>query len=267
MKIKNRSFVLLVLFYICCSSGLFSQEKISDWKSFRYPEINFVNKAFGTKGGEIYNRIIPNPGEYINAAILEVVKTLYWSEKDSIPAVRKINYELRDIDGISAKGGSPPEITIFYSSRWVEKSEKDGGDDKILFETRGVLLHELTHGFQLEPQGIGTYGDGGEFWIFIEGMADAVRIHNGGFPQGNRKPGGSWKDGYQRTGYFLDWLITKDPDFLRKFNRSALDIVPWGFDKAIKHVLGQHYSIDALWDEYQDYLQTNSGKDQSLKEE
>lgn len=255
MKTKNILPALLLLYFISPFSGMFSQETVNDWTHFQYPEINFVNNAEGTKGWEIYNRIIPDPEEYINAAILEVVKTLYWSEKDSIPGVRRINYALRDVDGISAKGGGPPEITIFYSSRWVEKSEKDAGDDKVLFETRGVLLHELTHGFQLEPQGIGTYADGGEFWIFIEGMADAVRIHNDGFPQDNRKPGGSWKDGYQRTGYFLDWLTTKDPDFLRKFNKSALDIVPWGFDKAIKHILGQHYSVDALWDEYQDYLQ------------
>ncbi|MDR0422343.1 MAG: basic secretory family protein [Proteiniphilum sp.] len=248
--------MLLVLCFMSPFSGAFSQERVSDWSRFRYPEVNFVNRAEGTKGWEIYNRIIPDPGKYIGATVLEVVKTLYWSEKDSIPDVRKINYALRNVDGISAKGGAPPEITIFYSSRWVEKAGLVGGDGKILFETRGVLLHELTHGFQLEPQGIGTYGDGGEFWIFIEGMADAVRIRNNGFPQGNRKPGGSWRDGYQRTGYFLDWLTAKDPDFLRKFNRSALDVVPWGFDKAIKHILGERCSVDALWDEYQEYLLT-----------
>ena len=49
------------------------------------------------------------------------------------------------------------------------------------FETRGVLLHELTHAYQLEPQGIGSYGTNRVFWAFIEGMADAVRVANGGF--------------------------------------------------------------------------------------
>ena len=71
---------------------------------------------------------------------------------------------------------------IFYSSRWVEKSEDSQGDDKVLYETRGVLYHELTHAYQLEPQGIGGYKPGTEFWVFIEGMADAVRYHNGFFP-------------------------------------------------------------------------------------
>lgn len=261
MKQKLFLIVLLMPLIWACGSKKVAKTSTADaWNNFHYPEINFVDKAKGTKGSEIYNRIVPNPETYIKGTISEVLKTLYWSDKDSIPAVRKINYTIEDIDGISAKGGNPPEISIFYSSRWVEKSETNGGDDKVLFETRGVLLHELTHGFQLEPKGVGSYGDGGEFWIFIEGMADAVRIHNGGFPENNRKIGGSWKDGYQRTGYFLDWLTTKDSDFLRKFNKSALDVVPWGFDKALKHVLGQQYSVDGLWNEYQEYLKETAKK-------
>lgn len=43
------------------------------------------------------------------------------------------------------------------------------------FSKRAVLLHELTHAYQLEPQGIGSYGTNRVFWAFIEGMADAVR--------------------------------------------------------------------------------------------
>ena len=54
------------------------------------------------------------------------------------------------------------------------------------------------------------------------------------------------------TGFFLAWLQnTKDPDFIRKFNQSALKVVPWSFDGAIKYVLGNEYSVDDLWNEYQ----------------
>ena len=35
------------------------------------------------------------------------------------------------------------------------------------------------------------------------------------------------------------------------FNRSALEIVPWSFDGAVKHILGQDCNIDQLWREYQ----------------
>ncbi|MGL5273731.1 MAG: basic secretory protein-like protein, partial [Phocaeicola sp.] len=61
-----------------------------------------------------------------------------------------------------------------------------------------------------------------------------------------------YMDGYRHAGYFFVWLQdNKDADFLRKFNRSTLEIVPWSFDGAIKHVLGDQYTTDGLWKEYQ----------------
>ena len=58
--------------------------------------------------------------------------------------------------------------------------------------------------------------------------------------------------GYRTAGYFFVWLRdNKDPEFLRKFNRSTLEVIPWSFDGAIKHILGTEYSIDELWHEYQ----------------
>lgn len=243
-----------VLLISCGPKIMVTKNSASSWDDFEYPEVNFVNNAEGTRGWEIYNRIIPNPEELIRESILGVVKTLYWSTGDSIPAVKKINYLFDDREGISAKSGSVPEISIFYSSRWVEHSFQNGNDDKVMYETKGVLYHELVHGYQLEPQGIGSYGTNRAFFAFIEGMADAVRAYNGYFPPENRRPGGHWLDGYQTTGFFLEWLTTKDADFLRKFNRSALEVIPWSFDGAIKHVLGQKYSIDELWEEYQLFL-------------
>jgi hypothetical protein len=52
----------------------------------------------------------------------------------------------------------------------------------------------------------------------------------------------------------LEWLTTKDNDFLLKFNQSTLEVIPWSFDGAIKHVFGEQYSIETLWNEYQNYL-------------
>ena len=48
------------------------------------------------------------------------------------------------------------------------------------------------------------------------------------------------------------WLRdNKDPYFLRKFNRSTLEVIPWSFDGAVKRILGEEYDIDSLWREYQ----------------
>ena len=59
-------------------------------------------------------------------------------------------------------------------------------------------------------------------------------------------------DGYRTAGYFFVWLRdNKDKDFLRKFNRSTLEVIPWSFDGGVKYALGNDANIDGLWHEYQ----------------
>lgn len=223
------------------------------WDHYFVGNVRFVDKAPDTEGSKIYAYIIPNPDEYIKKHALCVLKTLYFSPNDSIPHIDVIRYTLDDYDGISAKSGSGNRISIAYSTRWIEKVFAKGDTAKLDYETRGVLYHELTHAYQLEPQGCGTYSDGGPFWSFIEGMADAVRVANGCFEPKDRPKGGRYLDGYRTTGFFLYWLSqTKDPDFLRKFNRTTLEVVPWSFEGAFKHIFGdeKRYQIDELWHEY-----------------
>lgn len=236
-----------------CGSARKAARTMKAWKDYNVGEIIFRDKANGTRGADIYHSIIPDPEQYIADAAREVLSILYESPEDSITRVDKIFYSIEDRDGISAKGGGRGRVSIFYSTRHVENSFRDNDTAKVLFETRGVLLHELTHAYQLEPQGIGTYGTNKVNWAFIEGMADAVRVAGGGFEGPNARPrGGHYMDGYRTTGYFLVWIRdTKDPDFLWKFNRSALEVVPWSFDGAVKHILGPKYNIDDLWHEYQ----------------
>lgn len=250
------------IYYACLAIGLcacaVNAQKRAEatpnaWKNYNAGTVVFEDKAPGTKGSEIYHRIIPNAEDYIKTQARDVLATLYFSPQDSITPVRKIHYTLEDIQGISAKDGGGGEVTIFYSTRHIEQSFAENDTAKLFFETRGVLLHELTHAYQLEPQGIGSYGTNRVFWAFIEGMADAVRVANGGFNGPDARPkGGNYMDGYRTAGYFFVWLRdNKDPDFLRKFNRSTLEVVPWSFDGAIKHILGEEYTIDDLWHEYQ----------------
>lgn len=230
--------------------------KISDgkakWDGYDVGEIIFEDKAKGTEGSKIYSRIITDPESYIKDKAKDVLNTLYFSPQDSIVPVHKLHYTLEDINGVSAKGGGNGDIGIWYSTKHIEKSFAKNDTARLDYETRGVLLHELTHAFQLEPQGIGDYGTNKTFWAFIEGMADAIRVANGCFTADDRPKGGTYMDGYRTTGFFLVWLQrTKDPDFLKKFNHSTLEVIPWSFDGAIKYVLGSEYSVDKLWDEYQ----------------
>lgn len=238
-----------------CSATQKSRTEVAAdaWGKYNVGTILFEDKATQTEGSDIYHRIIPDAESYIKEQARVVLATLYDSPEDSIPAVNKIHYTLEDIEGVSAKGGGGGDVTIFYSTRHIEKSFAANDTAKLFFETRGVLLHELTHAYQLEPQGVGSYGTNRVFWAFIEGMADAVRVANGGFEGPNARPkGGNYMDGYRTAGYFFVWLRdNKDSEFLRKFNRSTLEVVPWSFDGAIKHILGKENSIDELWHEYQ----------------
>ena len=160
---------------------------------------------------------------------------MYYSPKDkNIPKIKTINYSLVNEDGISWKYGDGDMVGVCYTTGWIEKSFKDNDTMRLDYETRGVLYHELTHAYQLDPKGCGSYEDGGENWCFIEGMADAVRLSCGCFEQDfqskDRPRGKSWREGYRVAGYFLYWLQqNKDKNFLRKFNASAAELNPWSW--------------------------------------
>ncbi|MDR1864270.1 MAG: basic secretory family protein [Bacteroidales bacterium] len=248
---------------IGCAGNASGQSSEKGWQDYFVGDVRFEDRAAGTEGSEIYAAIIPDPAAYIKNSALQVLKTLYFSPDDSIPKVKTIRYTLRDYSGISAKSGSGSFISIVYSTQWIEKNFVDNDTARIDYETKGVLYHELTHAYQLEPQGCGTYADGGQFWAFIEGVADAVRVANGCFRPKDRPKGGKYTDGYRVTGFFLNWLNeTKDPDFIRKFNRSAIEVIPWSFESAFKHIFGDEKDchIDALWHEYM--IATGDEKDE-----
>ena len=215
--------------------------------------IHFIDQAPESKGSAIYHALIPNPDGYIRKVAREVMHTLYFAPTDSIPLLHRLRYVLKDDPGVSAKDGDDGYVEIFYSTRHVEKSYTNLDTACVDFETRGVLLHELTHAFQLEPQGIGAYGENPVVWQLIEGTADAVRVANGGFHgETDRPKGGSYTDGYRHVGYFFDWLRrNKDKDFIRKINRSCLEVVPWSWDAAMSYALGRKCTVDELWNEYQ----------------
>lgn len=114
---------LLVGMGACAASV---QKQVKDnfdvWKEYNTGAILFEDKAPETLGSDIYHRIIPDAESYIKEQARTVLATLYNSPEDSIPAVHKIHYTLENINGISAKGGGNGDVTIFYSTRHIEKS-------------------------------------------------------------------------------------------------------------------------------------------------
>ena len=127
MKKKNLFYCIIVVMVL--GAGLLNVEaqEISDgnvWKGYNVGTILFEDKAPATQGSDIYRRIIPDPKSYITEQAYTVLSTLYDSPEDSIPPVHNIHYTLEDIDGVSAKGGSHGNISIFYSTRHIERNER-----------------------------------------------------------------------------------------------------------------------------------------------
>ncbi len=216
--------------------------------------IDFHDRASSTKGSAIYHTLIPEPDPYIRSVAREVMRCLYFTPEDSMPVLHHLDYVLRNADGVSWKDGDDGNVSITYTTGHIERSFANNDTARVDFETRGVLLHELTHAFQLEPQGIGPYGGSNKaVWEMVEGTADAVRVACGGFHgEKDRPKGGSYHDGYRYIGYFFNWVReTKDPDFIRKMNRSCREVIPWSWDGAVAYALGPGHTIDALWQEYQ----------------
>lgn len=229
-----------------------AQNLEQQWRGFVYPEIHFEVLDPDTEGAAIYRRLVQDPESYVRYHTRKVAEILFYSAADTMNPVGRIDYTLKDYEGVSAKSGTPAETAIVYSTRHIERSAGESMY-KLDYETRGVLFHELVHAYQFEPKGIGSYGTNREFWACIEGLADAVRAEAGLFDIAVlRKPGGHWLDGYKTTGFFLQWLTTKDPDALRKFHVTVRDLDPWSFDAAMQSIFGR--GIEEMWAEYQQAL-------------
>lgn len=235
------------------------------WSQFIYPKIDFQNQSLSGNGA-LYAELIPDPESLIHSVCFDVCNILF-KDIDEIDVLKMISYTIEDTDGISAKGGMPPHISIFFSSRYLEIKKKEGlNNEELIAEIKGVLYHEITHGYQYSPIGAGDYQGGTDFFGFIEGMADYVRYVSGYGTTNDRHVGGNWKDGYKTSAFFIDWLHSKDKDFIYKLNQTAKTINPWSWELAVKEILDA--SVSSLWEEYQNDIKT--GKiievDQQLKD-
>ncbi|MBR8534781.1 discoidin domain-containing protein [Carboxylicivirga sediminis] len=221
------------------------------WQDMVMPTINFKNTSADKT---LYEQIVPDPQKLIHTACFDVARWLFICP-DEMDVLQTINYSVEDKDGISAKGGQAPHISIFFSATYLQSCKDKGMTDaQLLDEVKGVLYHEVTHGYQFSPQGAGEYKPGDDFYGFIEGMADYVRYVSGYLTTSDRGQGGHWNDGYKTSGFFIDWLHSKDANFLNKLNHSAKSINPWSWEAATQSITGK--SVQVLWEEYQDDMKT-----------
>lgn len=224
-----------------------------NWNDFVYPTVNIIDKDNGqTQGSQLVSRLFPHLGDSIKEIAKGVCQILY-KEVSEVPYFEELQFELEYRDGVAYKAGNPPKIIVNLSTKYLESQYNQQGDDGIIYEINGVNWHELTHAYQYVPKNCGGYNSGTEFFGFIEGTADAVRILSGYHSNRTPYPGGSWTDGYTTTGFFIEWMVKNyDSDFLYKLNQTCKTIDPWSYDAACTEITGK--GVQDLWDEYQWYL-------------
>ena len=105
------------------------------WDNYYIGKIDFENLSPEAKGSAIYAAVIPDPEAYITKHARKVVETLYFTPEDSIPGIEEIHYTLKEYDGVSAKDGAPPSISIVYSTKWIEKSFANNDTAKVDYQT------------------------------------------------------------------------------------------------------------------------------------
>ena len=122
-------------------------------------------------------------------------------------------------------------------------------------EIQGVLVHEMVHCWQWNAKGTCPGG-------LIEGIADYVRLKVGLDPPHWKRPtrkkkkngedepevDQKWDAGYEKTGYFLEWLEEEyGEEKIRKINTSLQD-TEYEEKKFWKEIFD--HEIDELWKRY-----------------
>jgi hypothetical protein len=172
------------------------------------------------------------------------------------------------MEGVAYTCGSRKQKEIHFSLDYIKKLAKRARD-----EIMGVLVHEVVHCYQYNardtcPGGLIEGIAGREFayimtFLTINGAStDFVRLREGlGPPHWTRTPGETWDAGYEKTGYFLDWIEERyGTGKIRELNASMKDTI---YREAVfKDLTGS--SVRELWNIYRGEKDSeDSGKKES----
>jgi len=254
-----RTIFTSIILYLFISNAILSGQ---DWTNFNFPKVTLQVKAKDHKGISTYLELVKEQGysgieDWVQHCCLAVAKELYYSDDEANnQQLKEIIYILRDGGPLSYKNGAVPVIEIGFDLNYLVGFIKDHGENAARDEIYGVLCHEITHGYQKEPKNAGVYEADSEFFAFIEGSADVVRLKTGGFnPPRFPKTGGFYTSGYNTTAFFYLWINnTFSQTFVKDLNRTADTCAVWSLDQATKLILD--VPADTLWRKYQQDLES-----------
>lgn len=135
---------------------------------------------------------------------------------------------------------------IHLSTRYISHVPESRQKEEIM----GVLVHEMVHCWQHSGLGSAPVG-------LTEGVADWVRLKAGyAPPHWKRHSDCDWDAGYERTGYFLEWLEKEHgADVVRRLN-DGLKGCKYDAHSLWHDCCGK--GVKHLWQEYKKSLEISS---------
>lgn len=221
-------------------------------KPQRKPLLRFEIRDLSLTGARSFLRLL-HASTALEGAVDTVLTLLYSGlPAHCIPPTRSITLVLRSMDGVAYTTGldiDEDHKEVHLSMTYVSHVP----DTRLKEEILGVVVHEMVHCWQHNARGSAPGG-------LIEGIADWVRLKAGyAPPHWRRHADCDWDAGYERTGYFLEWLEEKHgSDIVPKINESLRDC-KYEEDAFWHKCCGK--SISKLWDEYKAHLAPHNGKD------
>jgi hypothetical protein len=172
------------------------------------------------------------------------------------PPTRSVTFILHDFSGVAYTTGTDLDadhkeihISTDYITRCAPRADKR-------HELLGVICHELVHCFQWNANGTCPSG-------LIEGIADFVRLRAGlGAAHWKQEAGGEWDGdgGYQKTGYFLEWLEGRFGLGMVKRLNGCLRVGQWDEERVFGECC-EGGKVEELWEEYREELKKREGGD------
>ncbi|KAF2472918.1 BSP-domain-containing protein [Lindgomyces ingoldianus] len=214
-------------------------------KPHRKPLLRLELRDLSSSGSRAFLRLL-HASTTLEDAVASVLSHLYTGlPVHCIPPTRSITLVLRSMGGVAYTTGldiDDDHKEIHFSTDYIngvpEHRQKE--------EMQGVIVHEMVHCWQHNALGSAPGG-------LIEGIADWVRL-KAGFapPHWKRMTSGEWDAGYEKTGYFLEWLESgHGVDIVRRINEGL---------RECRYEEGEFWGkccgkgVEELWEEYQKSL-------------
>ena len=225
--------------------------------TFPVPLLRLELRDLSHEGSSIFLSTI-HGNEDLSTQVQNVLNLLYFSPAKTPathrPATRSVTFIIRAFEGVAYTTGldldsDHKEINI--SAEYIKNCAR-GGDKR--HELLGVICHELVHCFQWDAEGSCPGG-------LIEGIADWVRLRAGlGAAHWKQEACGEWDGGYQKTGYFLEWLERKFGDGTVRRLNGCLREGEYDGEKVFGECC-EGGKVEELWKAYRRDLEKGKGGD------